>query len=125
MNEAELSELLDVNNRTLHDMLTHADRDIAKAILSCKKHLGPLGMIEIALMMGKLLNSEAATESTEPGPFDPDSPQSRIVNDALAELLTEANAKMEEIDRLTLDERMKKVDERAAIKSVPPFGPLK
>ena len=51
----------------------------------------------------------------EPGPFDPDSQESRIVNEALDRVAAS----------LTLEERMKKVDERIAIKSVPPFGPIK
>lgn len=47
-------EIFTITNSTLLSRMTSEDRDICRSVLQSKQHLGPLGMIEIAYMLGKM-----------------------------------------------------------------------
>lgn len=38
------------------DLLSDKDRELAKLILKSKQHLGPLGMIEVGIVLGRMLS---------------------------------------------------------------------
>ncbi len=50
-----LVEFESAGARSVADALTDKDRELAKAIIAAKRHLGPLGMIEVGIVLGRMI----------------------------------------------------------------------
>ncbi len=50
-----IGDVLTIGNKTVLNSITDRERDITKSILATKRHLGPLGMIEYAFVIARLL----------------------------------------------------------------------
>lgn len=60
LTEAEEAAAIVLLAGSMADFVTDADRDLAKMILASKQHLGPLGMIEVALVMRRAMGEPKA-----------------------------------------------------------------